>query len=436
MREYFIARKIHRMLSDDDNDIENLFKTIDLTPEMVSFLSELISLSDKDKKVKCIEKLEELLQTASTLNTSSEDRESAAQLGSNIIEILCKIGGDILKSDYSNLILNEANLNGVDLTGKNFSNTSLINAKLYNVNFTNADFTGADLTNAQFAETYKIVSISYYNDWIYALYDDKSVWKWSINNAGEIPTQIFIDKENPSVIAVNSENNIALIEQGKMRQAVFFDNASQVGCFKLNDSINVINVSKQTLLSEQDTDNNNFKYTIHNMDNTESFSIKTNQRLLCVALNTKTMLTYANSKLKINNTDDLLTIPNIITLESCSLNDTENIIAFGSNIGLVSLSKLDFIDNKWTLSKTTELSFSEINSKITHLVFADTNTLIVVVDNEKMYIIPLDNDHKSSGGKPMPLELKILCDGMKIVGLKSEKEYNRLKNLIENKKTK
>ena len=85
-------------------------------------------------------------------------------------------------------------------------------------------------------------------------------------------------------------------------------------------------------------------------------------------------------------------------------------------------------DGKWALEKIKTLK--SCDGIITHLTIADDNTLIAVSDSDKMYVLRFDSDNNSSE----PLELRLSCQGMEIDGLKSTKEYEFLKRLIEEAK--
>ena len=69
---------------------------------------------------------------------------------------------------------------------------------------------------------------------------------------------------------------------------------------------------------------------------------------------------------------------------------------------------------------------NKFDKTITHLSFADSRTLVIVVDNEKMYFLNIDDDFKLINKDPVPLEIKLPCKEMQIEGLKSDKEYGLL----------
>ena len=96
---------------------------------------------------------------------------------------------------FENLILDGAYLPEANFSRKALSNTSLRSATLDNVDFTEADLTGCDFTNVDFEKTKSIYSMRFSVDekerrsFLYALYSDGKLRKWSLNNTRPVGTQ-------------------------------------------------------------------------------------------------------------------------------------------------------------------------------------------------------------------------------------------------------
>jgi len=178
MGEFFVAKAVCNMLINFDTNCLDFLKECDLNDEIVYFVSQLVDSNSKQTGNKEEIKNNLLICLNKTKNKQTDDKYS--RLGRNAINILHKIFEPLPSNDYSNMALDEANLQGADLSDKNFSGTSLRKANLYNVSFKDADFRKSDLTGALFDETFKIVAITHYDKHIYALYDDNSIWKWDI----------------------------------------------------------------------------------------------------------------------------------------------------------------------------------------------------------------------------------------------------------------
>ena len=98
-------------------------------------------------------------------------------MGCNAVNILYQYKNELPGINWTNLVLDGANLADADLSGKNFSNTRLKFANLDNVKFNDANFTCANLRGVRIEETTDIISIATnkYKNYFCAAYDDLSI---------------------------------------------------------------------------------------------------------------------------------------------------------------------------------------------------------------------------------------------------------------------
>jgi chromosomal replication initiator protein len=427
MREYFVAKGVCSMLINDNERCKTFFKTCDLSREMVYFISQMIKTSDQQNAY--IEVLNRFIKETSQCYEKA-NRKEYERLGCNSINIIYLTLNCLPSNDYSNLILDGAYLTGADLSNKNFTKTSLKNSILYNVNFENSIFKGADITGAHFDKTHKIVSIFYSDndECLYVLYEDNSIWKWNLNNY-KFDKVLKLDKGNPSHLIVLSSNCIAFIEQNRENVVYFYKDGKFEGEFKIDNNLKVINICENTLLLEQDIEEQNInglKYIIHNIKDDSSYSISTNQKLICSSLGTYGILTCSKTDLKVNNGDFLRSITEITHISSYDCGNGNFIIGLTNKNGEILVTHLSKNDNTWNLGKLHSLKTFE---NITYLSFIDRSTIVVAEGDEKIYVLRMKEDFTLSLQSPA-LKIELLCKGMKIEGLKSDKEYQFLNELI------
>ena len=116
MREYFVAMGFCRLLLEDLPAVEELFKGCYLNYEEVLFASQYI----KDKpeyRAKCSKNLLQLLQKTRN-KPRDEEREALARLGRNCVNLLYQCEDGLPGKDWSELILDNAELPGADLFRK------------------------------------------------------------------------------------------------------------------------------------------------------------------------------------------------------------------------------------------------------------------------------------------------------------------------------
>jgi len=427
MREFFVAKGVCSMLINDNERCKTFFTKCDLSREMVYFISQMIKTSEQQNSY--IEVLNRFVTETSHCN-EKVNRKEYERLGCNSINIIYLTLNRLPNNDYNNLILDGADLTGADLSNKNFSKTSLRNSTLYNVNFENSIFKGTDMTGAYFDKTHKIVSIFYSNndECLYVLYEDNSIWKWNIHNY-KFDKVLKLDNGNPSHLVILSSNYIAFIEQNRENVVYFYKNGIFEGEFKINNNLKIKNICENTLLLEQDIEEQNIsglKYIIHNIKDNNSCSIQTNQKLICSSLGTHGILTYSETELKINNSNFLISITEITHISSYDCGNGNFVIGLSNRNGKISVARLSKNDNTWNLG---ELHSLETFESITYLSFIDKSTIVVTEGDEKIYVLRMKEDFTLSSQSPA-LKIELLCKGMKIEGLKSDKEYQFLNELI------
>ena len=452
MGEYFVAKAVCDMLNNKEDNCDFLNKC-DLNKEIVFFASQLIvDTKEKYDTDGIKKKLLELLN-----KTRQKDEQQYARLGRNAVNILYKTFGELPGTDYKNMVLDGANLYGAILDGKIFSHTSLKNANLFNVSFINSVFTRSNLTGALFGETFKVVSLVKYDDkTVYALYDDKSLWKWAISAKTSTPTQIILPKsdgERLKFMVTPSDKIVMLEKENNKKHFVFYNKVNnrldkeedtekesvfeKKWSFEINDTINIIEFSnlRQSVVYSQETDsasNNQWNYLEHQIFDEKSNNSQTvSPASICYVFGDEKSVTYMEGTLKIAIGDYYVKqeIPDVSCVSAYELDKDHNyLVSVGCKDGKVYLINLKRSGAKWDLSFYKLLK--QYNADINNIVFINDDTIAVsdVVGN--IYINQLDKNYESENHCE-PLSIKIHCKGMEIDGLESEKERTKLEKIIE-----
>lgn len=183
MREYFVAKKIYRSLNEDLDDAISRLSDLLLRNEVLDFLADMIRRDN-------IGKYEEFLTGFLQRN---EAKISRSYIGANAATLIYRLTRKLPGNDWTDLILDQADLSGADLSRKNFHNSSLRNAYLDNVNFEYANFSYCDLTGVRIEETANIQALAPNpsEEKVLVAYDDGKIMEWDISHPRRDKSQII-----------------------------------------------------------------------------------------------------------------------------------------------------------------------------------------------------------------------------------------------------
>lgn len=188
MREYFFARALVRRLRADPQSARELLTATQLPPEITHFVAELLREHAGSAPLSHLE----------NFARSATIALPEAYLGGNSLTLLYAARGELPKCDWSGLRLDHAQLGGVDLASARFVRTSLRNANLDNADLTGVDFTDADLDGVRLEETPRVAAITAFDDdRIVAAYEDGSLREWRPRPGGSYESQVIARTEHP-----------------------------------------------------------------------------------------------------------------------------------------------------------------------------------------------------------------------------------------------
>lgn len=150
MKEYFVAKALHRALSSPDPyaATRELLIKVPIQPEILGFFR---LLADADQGAAIV-----LAALAHSARTGS----GQGILGGGAISLYHAAGGQLTGSDWNSLQLDGALLAGADLSGSSFRGSTLRGADLSSADLTDTDFRSADLAGANLDAGGSVISLA------------------------------------------------------------------------------------------------------------------------------------------------------------------------------------------------------------------------------------------------------------------------------------
>jgi hypothetical protein len=247
MREYFVARAIAHKIETKPEECKKFLSNNSLSYEIFYFAAEILKESSADYE----SQLKKYI--LKTRDLKPEEKWKAKLLGCNAVNLLFQCLGELPGPDWSNLVLDGAQIPEADLSGKDFSSTSLHYANLDNVNFTNANFSNCDLTGVRMEETLPVQRLAVSaEETIYALYDDGNIREWEFQAKQRAhPKTLLEDFQTTGSTLIFQEpgSDLTVVNE---RYMVFYDKGDdrfqKVATFRVKPNLLVVHASETRLL--------------------------------------------------------------------------------------------------------------------------------------------------------------------------------------------
>jgi amidophosphoribosyltransferase len=458
VREFFVAMRIEKLLSNDVNSIQDVFSKVEFNHEILRFTAELMGKNGFDY----LQTLRKLALKSEASNRGEIDKEQRNRIGRTSITLLFKWlrtrpNYDLLEKNWENLLLDGAQLAGADLTGMSFRNTSLRSANLNNAIFINADFRSADLTDARLEETGQVLSLSVpqSHDGFFAIYRDGSIRYWRLDDSlGERSRIIYnISKKTNSEdkffqLAAIPGDGLCLYGRDSM---IFLNpkdqNYEEVSSFEVQRRYLKIVLYNAGISIVETKSRSEFKVSVFDFS---SDGFPTEKELdveactqydrlgndgFAAALEEGQLVVYFKD---LNDPKGLRSIkiadfvnPSSMTSVGPMGNEEKlYLIACGGRDGTVGLWRFCFCDQPSNIHYQ-EIFRGKIHENIvTSLSFIRPEILLTGGMDNKILLLDISDLPKPP--KIMrPFEMKLRCAGMKIDGIKGERERKLLKAAIE-----
>ena len=436
MREYFVARGIRKALREDIEKAKELLTELPLNHEIIYFTAELMR---KDEFGVYERNLLNLIRTTKGSNQSRNP-------GGNAVTLLFRLKGELPGNDWSGLNLDYANLSGANLSNKNFFGSSLRYANLDNVNFEGADFRECDLTGVLIEETAPVMAITthpFLGDRIIAAYGDNTIREWSVFQRMKNESRIIAKNTNGFIngLGIYTGSDLCAVTN---EEIIFydFDDHGKLLCrayFRMKPEYSQVVAKRDTLLLLSDEVDHIGRVLLVNLQQRNIVdSIELESIALCENLDPQTFVLSERKSLlclkQIKNSH----IETALTLMAqevsslcvfCCKKDTKYLLACGHRNGEVLVWQLDIFKNKW--QDKLLLKNRAHDGVVSTLVFLDESRIISGGFDRKISILRFGPDSGGVQGiQERILHLTIKCKGMKIEGVKGDREREMLKKLI------
>jgi len=443
LREFFVAKMLHRIIVEDKERLKTFFNQNQLNYEIIYFASEIM-LQDSDN-------IQNIKNTLYKLIRETASDKQTMFLATNLTNLLFKIDYGLPNEDWSNLQLDQVDLEGADLSSKNFFGSSLRRANLDNVNFENANFQNANLTGVRFDETKKVKSIALHpsEKKILAAYKDGKIREWDISIPGTNKHEVVYSNSldnNISWVGYSPSEDICAIINEKM---IFFDRVvfgqlSIRAKFPINPDYRFVFPEKNhmVLILEDIHLKKELRYIdlkskkiISNMNLQEASIFKYIKQNTVVYIQEEKNFRIEGPEIEglISKYSHDIKLDNEVTcLSFTTLEDEETfLVACGTVNGHIIIIELKFLVSEgWSHNEITNCKAH--SGIVTDIIFCDANRIISggmdgkIVFNE---FEEIKNSNEKKFERP-PLQLSIKCKGMKIDGVQSTKERKKLEKLI------
>lgn len=454
IREYFVARRVESALRSDSRGSLHLFSEIDLNYEIMRFVAELMKANQNRHEGIYKENLLFLVSKSrvnGNLNTiDSDSKQKLNRLGRMSATLLYKWLGELPGDDWSNLMLDGAQFPWIDLTKKNFQNSSLRSANLSNAILIDADFRNADLTGVRLEETGEISSIAVPQDLdgFFAAYCDGSIRRWKLadfaGEQSEIVYQSTRDKKLSFRIAALPGDGLCVYDDSSISFLNKDIPYSRVSIFDIKKKCLNMDL-KDTGITITEILEDSCKVRIYDFSEIglpREEEIDVDKAIYCERLGNKGLvLALEDGRIKIckkldtENGVDYIPLKEIEFADLSSiasfkpLNEEEKyLLAFGGKTGSVGLWKIQLTESNENKIDLKEIFLTKIiNNSIVAISFYGQDCLLVGGSDGKIVKINLLSIPPKIDNT---FFLRLNCRGMKIDGIKSERERKLLQDAI------
>lgn len=435
MREYFVARGICRALYENKERAKKLLAKLPLNHEILYFAAELMRQKNAREYESAL-----LSLTRSTRGTSQ-----CGTLGGNAVTILYRLKGELPGDDWSELNLDGADLSGADLANKNFSGTSLRYANLDNVNFEGADFCHCDLTGVQIEETASVLAVAanHLGDRIIAAYGDNTIREWNISQRLKNEWKTIGRNTNGFINWIGTSPHSSLCALTN-EEVIFYDFKDQGELlerarFRMKPEYRQVVVKENNLLLVSKKEHDPNKVLLIDLKQQKiRGSVELEKVALSENFDRKTfVMSEEGTSLRIAETTNS-SLESAITLSAHEVTSlcvfsckkySRYLLACGQRNGEVFVWQIDFFKGKW--KEKLLLKRYDHDDSVSSLAFLDDSRIISGGIDRKIFVIRFGSDiGNTKGKKENELHLTAKCRGMKIEGVKRDRERRMLETLI------
>jgi small GTP-binding protein len=435
MREYFVAVQLCEAIENGVETGAQFLQEVSLNHEILEFAAERWRQSSNGA-VK--ENLLEIIQQAVP---SSESR----RMGGYALTLLYRLEPHLPREfSWEEKVFDGADLENADLSALNFSGSSFRDANLANVNFEQANFEKCDLTNVRIEETTPVLALASEpsREHIVAAYRDGILRQWHLKPGTRTPSKIL------GKLMLMSGCVVGIHESGQRwlntdREWTFLTSGNDEmwtysGHFSIKKEFHAVRFQPPFLVLAE-SDQKDFKHVI-SVDLERRTKLRLIQRnasrhfaplgmQAVVWSDAEVGFRITQVDLADGRTDLVLECEEPTCLDTFRLREDTYLIGGGTGKGVVHGWKVNTQDGVLTSEKILESRVHE--GVVTAVAFVDGARLSSGGSDCAIVISRWLQNGDLSGRIERRLQLKMRCRGLRIEGLRGDKEYGLLTRLIQ-----
>jgi hypothetical protein len=440
MREYFVARALVRAITSSQQQAIQILSHVPLRPEIINFAVLLMKEQQEiigDRSSGSL--FEDMLY--SLARSAVLPMYAKKHLGGNAISLLHALTHRLPHTDWSGLALDYAYLADANLKDMSFQNSSMRYANLDNTQLDGADFREADLTGVQLEETAAVLDLVLDEDknCVYAVYGDKTVRRWSLGAGGRITSNtVHQISFTPNSLGISPFGDLVI---GGQEDLVILSQAGTerswrvISRFKLRPDIREFAIQRDCVAVRQDAQESEYALNLYApgdreikaslaLDRTGPFHFTSPCDVFVSTEGGHVAIRFTTSDgseaIKVLETAPMSCI-DVKVLEKREL-----LVILGHGDGNVSLWRMHIdeasvsVEEIWNVTAHTEAVTTVQISESFVVSGAMDRTVCLFTFTDQWCV-----------GEPLRLHRTLSCEGMRIEGVKGERERQLLQALIE-----
>jgi small GTP-binding protein len=435
MREYFVAVQLCEAVENGVERGAKFLQEVPLNHEILEFAAERWRKSH-NALVK-----ENLLEIIKRAVPSNDPR----LMGGYALTLLYRLEAHLPREfSWEEKVFDGADLENADLSRLNFRGSSFRDSNLANVNFEQANFEKCDLSNVRIEETTPVLALATEPscEHIVAAYRDGVLRQWHLKPGRRTPSKVLgkLTPMSGCMVGVHESGQLWL---NSGREWTFLTSANDKtwtysGRFNIKKEFHAVRFQPPFLvLTESDEKDLLHVVSVHLEHRTKLRLIQTNASRHFATLGMKAVIwsdaevgfRIAQAAVADSRTDLILACDEPTCLDIFLLSEDTYLIAGGTGNGVVHAWKVSTRDSVLTSEKILESRVHE--GVVTAVAFVDGSRLSSGGSDCAIVISRWSQNGDLNRKVERRLQLKLRCRGLRIEGLRGEKEFGLLTRLIQ-----
>jgi hypothetical protein len=434
MREYFVALQLCKAVERGLESGAEFLQMIPLNHEILEFAAE------RWRKTNASAVKDNLLELIKRAVPSGQP----GRLGGYALTLLYRVAPELPHTfSWKGKVFDGADLENADLSGLDFRGSSFRYANLANVNFEGANFENCDLTGVRIEETAPVLALAREpsSEHLVAVYRDGVLRQWHLKPGSKTPSRVLSKRTVEAGCKVGvHESGQAWLNNG--REWIFFVRGddggwSECGGFNIKETFNAVHPQSGVLVLSEKDQNGKIHIVVVDLDRHERLcSAETNATRHFATLGSQAMI-WSDAQVGFrvrslsseSKTDLILPCDEPTCLDIFQLRKDAFLVGGGTGDGIVHAWIVTVQDGTPAWEKILEARVHE--GSVTAVAFIDGFRLSSGGSDCAIVISRWLQNGDIDGKIERRLQLRMRCRGLKIKGLKGDKENALLAGLIQ-----